>query len=73
MRGGRHQDAVSNVQSPRLSFACSYKDCCSLISRLHQAEKGTRVAYAKWPDRLPYEVSESIAGMVVRSYNSESP
>jgi heme-degrading monooxygenase HmoA len=37
-----------------------YQHCGSLGSRLHQAEDGTWVAYAQWPDRRTYDAAQSI-------------
>lgn len=37
-----------------------YQHRGSLGSRLHQAEDGTWVAYAQWPDRQTYNMAQSI-------------
>jgi heme-degrading monooxygenase HmoA len=37
-----------------------YQHCGSLGSRLHQAEDGTWVAYAQWPDRQTYNAAQSV-------------
>ena len=37
-----------------------YRHYGSLGSRLHQAEDGTWVAYAQWPDRQTYDAAQSI-------------
>jgi quinol monooxygenase YgiN len=37
-----------------------YRQYGSLGSRLHQAEDGTWVAYAQWPDRQTYDAAQSI-------------
>jgi quinol monooxygenase YgiN len=37
-----------------------YRNRGSLGSRLHQAEDGTWVAYAQWPDRKTYDAARSI-------------
>jgi hypothetical protein len=37
-----------------------YRTCGSFGSRLHQAEDGTWVAYAQWPDRKTYDAAQNI-------------
>jgi quinol monooxygenase YgiN len=37
-----------------------YQLAGSLGSRLHQAEDGTWVAYAQWPDRQTYDAARSV-------------
>jgi heme-degrading monooxygenase HmoA len=37
-----------------------YQLAGSLGSRLHQAEDGTWVAYAQWPDRETYDAAQSV-------------
>ena len=37
-----------------------YHRCGSLGSRLHQAEDGTWVAYAQWPDRRTYDAAQNV-------------
>ncbi len=36
-----------------------YQQCGSLGSRLHQAEDGTWLAYAQWPDRRTFDAAQS--------------
>ena len=38
-----------------------YRNSGSFGSRLHQAEDGTWVAYAQWPDRNTYDAAQTIA------------
>ena len=37
-----------------------YRQAGSLGSRLHQAEDGTWVAYAQWPDRQTYDAAQNV-------------
>lgn len=37
-----------------------YRQAGSLGSRLHQAEDGTWVAYAQWPDRQTYDAAQGV-------------
>ncbi len=44
-----------------------YRTCGSFGSRLHQAEDGSWVAYAQWPDRETYDAAQSIAVVDARA------
>ena len=37
-----------------------YRHCGSLGSRLHQAEDGTWLGYAQWPDRQTYDAARGV-------------
>ncbi len=54
---GHEQDFLAGWHSRTKEI---YQHCNSLGSRLHQAEDGTWVAYAQWPDRQIYDAAQSI-------------